>query len=129
MNQTQGQGWLKHADFILIDMLCLQLSFVLAHWLIVAVDNPYRIDIHRYLAAVLFFAQIAVILFGSGYNGILRRGNLKEAGSVFRYAVSILLVTVVFLFMIRQSATVSRLQLGWTLVIYLAVDYIARTLR
>lgn len=129
MNQTQGQGWLKHADFILIDILCLQLSFVLAHWLIVGVDNPYKIDIHRYLAAILFFAQIATILFGSNYKGILRRGYLKEAGSVLQYAVSILLVSVVFLFMIRQSATVSRLQLGWTLVIYLAVDYVARTLR
>lgn len=128
MNQTQGQGWLKHADFIILDILCLQLSFILAHWMLVAVENPYSIYIHRYLAAILFFAQLAVILFGFNYNGILRRGYLKEAGSVFQFTVCILLVSVVFLFMIRQSATVSRLHLGWTLVLYLILDFTARIL-
>jgi len=128
MNLKPGKGWLKHADFIILDILCLQLSFVLAHWLIMGVQNPYKIYSYRYLAAILFFAQMAVTLFGYNYKGILRRGYIKEAGSILQYAASILIVAVVFLFIIHESGTVSRLQFGWTLVIYVFLGYTARVL-
>ena len=128
MNLKPGKGWLKHADFIILDILCLQLSFVFAHWLIMGVQNPYKIYSYRYLAAILFFAQMAVILFGYNYKGILRRGYIKEAGSILQYATSILIVAVVFLFIIHESGTVSRLQFGWTLVIYVFLGYTARVL-
>lgn len=128
MNLKPGKGWLKHADFIILDILCLQLSFVLAHWLIIGVRNPYELYSYRYLAAILFFAQVVVTLFGYNYKGILRRGYIKEAGKILQYAISILIVAVVFLFLIHQSATVSRLQFGWTMIIYVILGYIARIL-
>ena len=128
MNLKPGKGWLKHADFIILDILCLQLSFVLAHWLIMGVRNPYEAYSYRYLAAILFFAQVVVTLFGYNYKGILRRGYIKEAGRILQYAISILIVAVVFLFLIHESATVSRLQFGWTMVIYIVLGYIARIL-
>lgn len=128
MNLKPGKGWLKHADFIILDILCLQLSFVLAHWLIMGVRNPYEVYSYRYLAAILFFAQVVVTLFGYNYKGILRRGYIKEAGRILQYAISILIVAVVFLFLIHESATVSRLQFGWTMVIYIVLGYIARIL-
>ena len=68
MNLKPGKGWLKHADFIILDILCLQLSFVLAHWLIMGVRNPYEVYSYRYLAAILFFAQVVVTLFGYNYK-------------------------------------------------------------
>lgn len=128
MNLKPGKGWLKHADFIILDILCLQLSFILAHWLIMGVQNPYKIGSYRYLAAIFFFAQMAVILFGYNYKGILRRGYIKEAGKIIQYSLSILVVAVVFLFLIHESATVSRLQVGWTLVIYVFLGFIVREL-
>ena len=128
MNLKRGKGWFKHIDFIIIDLLCMQLSFVLAHWLIMGIQNPYRLYSYRFLAVVLLLAQILIALLGYNYSGILRRGYIKEVSSVLRYAVFIWIITVTFLFLIHESATVSRLQLGWTLVIYVTIDYIARTL-
>ena len=129
MNLKRGKGWFKHIDFIIIDLLCMQLSFILAHWLIMGMQNPYKLDSYRYLAVVLLFVQSIVSLFGYNYSGILRRGYIKETNSVLRYAAGVLLITVTFLFLIHESGTVSRLQLGWTLVIYVIIDFIARTLR
>ncbi len=31
MYRKDSEGWLKHADFIILDMLCLQLAYVLAY--------------------------------------------------------------------------------------------------
>lgn len=129
MNLKTSKGWRKHADFIIIDILCLQLSFILAHWFIFGrIQNPYNLPSYRYLAIVMFFAQIAVILFGSNYSGILRRGYLKEFKAVLQNALGILIVAVVFLFLIKNSEIVSRLQFGCTLVIYLVLDYALREL-
>lgn len=31
MYRKDSEGWLKHADFIVLDLLCLQISFILAY--------------------------------------------------------------------------------------------------
>lgn len=128
MNLKKGKGWLKHADFIILDMISLQLSFIIAHWCIMGFQNPYKLYSYRYLAAVMFFAQIAVVLFGRNYSGILRRGYLKELYAVLQNAIGILIVTVVFLFLIHQASIVSRLQFGFTLVFYVVIGYCIRIL-
>ena len=33
MYKKSAKGWLKHWDFILLDIICLQLSFVVAYYL------------------------------------------------------------------------------------------------
>lgn len=33
MYQKENSSWVKHADFTICDMLCLQLAFVLAYWI------------------------------------------------------------------------------------------------
>ena len=64
MNQKPVKGLLKHADFIILDLIVLQLCFVLAHWIIIGVGNPYNNDVYRLLAVVLFMSQLFVTVFG-----------------------------------------------------------------
>ncbi len=117
---------LKHADFIMLDGVCLQLSYILAHLIIRGTANPYAFFSYRYLAFVLAFSQVVTILFTSNYNGILRRGYFREMVSVVTYAVNIAVVALIFLFVVHESTAVSRLQFGITLVIFIALDYLLR---
>lgn len=52
MNQKHLNGWLKHADFILIDLLNLQLSFTIAYWAIKDIGNPCAISSYAYLGKI-----------------------------------------------------------------------------
>ena len=99
MNQKPAKGWLKHADFILIDLICLQLCYAITYWCISGWGNPYHVFSYRYLAIVLIFGQLIAIVFFFFFYGIIRRGRLT---------------------------TISRLQLSVTLVLYIVVDYAAR---
>lgn len=128
MNQKPVKGLLKHVDFILLDLLMLQICFILAHWVIIDVENPYKYVAFRLLAVVLFMSQLFVTVFSSNYKGILKRGPLDELFKVITYTIYTFGVAVVFLFAIHQSATVSRLQTGITLVFFVPVAIIARTL-
>ena len=128
MNRKPVKGLLKHIDFILLDLIVLQLCFVLAHWAITGFDNPYDNQAFRLLAMVLFMSQIFVTVFTMTYKGIIRRGRLDELYSVIKYTVYVLAVALVFLFAIKQGSTVSRLQTGVTLSLFVPFDLIARTL-
>lgn len=62
MNQKPVKGLLKHADFIILDLIVLQMCFVLAHCIIIGVENPYDYQAFRILAVALFMSQIRRIV-------------------------------------------------------------------
>ena len=128
MNKKHLKGWLKHGDFILLDIFCLQLCFVLGYWLIHGYGNPYSNDAYQYQAFVLLLSQLIVILFANNYQGILRRKRFDEAMAVGKYMIEILVVELSYLFLVQHSSIVSRLQFGVTALLFLAVDYLFRCL-
>ena len=128
MNQKPVKGLLKHADFIILDLVVLQLCFVLAHWIIIGIENPYNYQTFRLLAVVLFMSQLFVTVFGQNYKGIIRRGRLDELFSVIKYTLYVLAVALVFLFVIHQAGAVSRLQTGVTLALFIPLSLLERTI-
>ena len=97
MNQKHLKGWLKHGDFILLDILCLQLCFMLGFWLVHGYGNPYRTDDYQLQAIVLVLSQLVVILFANNYSGILRRKRFDELLAVLQYILEILFVALLYL--------------------------------
>ena len=44
MNNRSAKGLVKHIDFVLLDLICLQVSFVIAYWIFHDLSNPYDND-------------------------------------------------------------------------------------
>lgn len=55
MYRKESEGWFKHIDFILIDMICLQVAFYLSYVLKGLGVNPYADLVYRNMAIVLEF--------------------------------------------------------------------------
>lgn len=128
MNRKHLKGWLKHGDFIVLDILCLQLCFILGFWLIRGFRNPYKIESYQFQAVVLIVSQLVVVLFANNYGGILRRKRFDELLAVIKYIIEIIVVALVYLFAVKSSATVSRLQFGFTSFLFVVLDYVFRQL-
>ena len=60
MYQKENSSWVKHADFTICDMLCLQLAFVLAYWIRNGIGQPYETELYRNVAVVMFLIQLMV---------------------------------------------------------------------
>ena len=84
MDGKRKKSNFKHIDFIILDIICLQASFVLSYWILHAGGNPYIIDSFRYQAGLLLLSQLIVILFTNGYSGILRRKKRRYRCCFFR---------------------------------------------
>ncbi|HAB93853.1 MAG TPA: sugar transferase [Lachnospiraceae bacterium] len=128
MHKKEIRGWLKHIDFIILDIVMLQICFVLSYWIWMGVENPYSYYLYRYQALLLAFCQILVILFTNSYKNILRRGAAEEFGAVLRFEVSFMLLDILFLFMVHQIYLISRKFTGIMVVMYLFASFFIRQL-
>lgn len=126
MNRKDYNGWLKHGDFILLDLLCMQLSIAIAFWVVHGFGNPYARTDYQYQTMVLIISQIVVIIFFDPYSGVLRRSKLEELFEVLKYMSLTMVIALVYLFMVKHSAIASRLQYGLTSVIFVVISFAAR---
>lgn len=128
MYKKQIKGWIKHGDFMILDMIAMQLCYVLAFFIVKGPFNPYRIVLYRYQAVLLFFCQVMMDLFTSSYKNILRRSRFREFVCVIQYAIGVLLIALAYLFLMHQTLMLSRLHWGITFVLYVFVSFALRLL-
>lgn len=64
MYRKDSEGWLKHGDFIVLDMICLQLAFILAYAFRGYGFNVYGDILYRNMAIFLGFADLGCIFTG-----------------------------------------------------------------
>ena len=128
MHKKEIRGWLKHIDFIVLDIVMLQICFVLSYWIWMGIENPYSYYLYRYQAMLLAVCQVLVILFTNSYKNILRRGAFEEFGAVLRFEISFMLLDILFLFMAHQIYLISRKFTGITVVMYLFASFFIRQL-
>ena len=128
MHKRELRGWLKHIDFIVLDLVMLQVCFVLSYWIWVGFENPYDTYLYRYQAILLALCQMLVILFTNSYKNILRRSRIEEFIATFRFEVSFMLLDILFLFMVHQIYLISRMFTGIMFIMYLFGSFFMRLL-
>ncbi len=126
MNKRAITGLIKHGDFIVLDLLCLQVSFLVSYWINVEFANPYAVYRYRFQALALFAGQLLVVLFSNNYHGILRRAWFDEVISVVSYTIEMFVIALVYLFAIHWISEASRLQFGVTAVVFAGLDLLLR---
>ncbi|MDO4459135.1 MAG: sugar transferase [Clostridia bacterium] len=83
MNQKRRVGWLKHYDFMLLDLLCMEFSLLLASFIrhgnlkVFTFWGPYR-----ELNIFIIGASLCYVLLLHGYKDVLKRGPLTELKDV-----------------------------------------------
>ena len=87
-------SWLKHLDFMVIDLISLLICFLLSYWMkfgdFTLSNNSSEVWI-RYLFLVLAL-NVIITLFVNPYSGILRRPFYMEIIRAFQLAVYNLLL-------------------------------------
>ena len=123
MYRKNVQGWMKHWDFILLDILCMNVAFVIACILRKGIYFPYsnRNDLH--LAVLLTAGDLIVMIMGQTMKNVLRRGWYREFACTVRHIAVVELVIIFYLFAIKESATYSRIVLVSFAVIYCLLSY------
>lgn len=109
-------SWMKHIDFILIDLLCIQMAFIAAYAVRFYLNTGkfafvYSTSGYRMICIFLAILHFCIVFFTNNYSGILRRGMLVEFKSVVIHNFFLLCGVFAYLVMLKLAGDVSRLTL------------------
>ena len=75
---VKKNSWVKHLDFILADLLCINLTLLIAYFLRNGVRNVYALKEYRTLLFAIMALHFCISFFSNTYSDILRRGYFQE---------------------------------------------------
>ena len=128
MYRKDNDGWLKHIDFIILDLTCLQLAYVLAFAISGYGFNPYASILYRNTAIFIEFADILVLLMSNTLKGVLKRGHYIEFMITLKHCLIVGGISILYLFLLQEGQNYSRLALILLVVIYTGLTYLVREL-
>lgn len=128
MYKKSAKGWLKHWDFMLLDMICLQVAFVVAYMIRHGANNPYSKPIYLNEAIALVLIQLVVSFLSENFKSVLKRGYYKEFVATVKQAFLVTLMSTFYLFMMQSGNMYSRITLLLTGILYCGVSYVIRLL-
>jgi len=91
MYKRDAKSWLKHLDFMILDIVILQLSFILSYILRHGLKNPYATPLYANMALFLFLCDLVIIFFTEPFRNILKRGYYVEFESIFQQTLFLVL--------------------------------------
>lgn len=129
MYKRESGGWLKHYDFLLLDMICLQIAFLLSFVVLGRGFNPYSHILYRKMALYLELADVVVVFFFDSFSGVLKKGYYRNFVSTVQHSAIVFALSVLYLFLSKEGQLYSRLSLVITFVLYIFITYAVRELR
>ena len=100
--------WVKHLDFMILDLLGFQIAYRLGYLFLLWYANYADKMFYSYQAWILFFIQVAVSLITLPYSSILQRSNDVELLNVIKTMAAVLTLDIIYLFIVKQTYIISR---------------------
>lgn len=101
MYKKSVQGWLKHLDFMILDVVCLWISFTLAFGMRHGSLNVFANSLYRDMMWSLALMDIVVIFFFDSLKNVLKRGFYREFTMTVKQTCLITLCSVFYLHLKR----------------------------
>ena len=121
MYRKNSKGWLKHIDFILLDMVCLQLAYLLAYFIKNGNVHLYNDFLYRNMAIIIELADLMVLLVFGTLKNVLKIGYYLEFVKTVKHVFIVGLLATLYLFTVQKGILFSRFILFLTLIIYLVL--------
>lgn len=128
MYKRSVKGWAKHLDFIVLDCLCLAVSFFFAYWIRHGFINPLENLLYRDMLMVILGINFVVILFLDTMKNVLKRGYWREMVATIWQGLLMFLCTTTYLFTTKNAEDYSRAAIYMMLAIYTVLTYLVHIL-
>ena len=122
MYERGVKGWLKHLDFIFLDMLSLALALFAAFSLRFSQAwGSYQTELYRELLVMLMLLDFTVCVMFNTMHDVLRRGMYREVLESVKHAAIVFAVMTVLLVALKISNSYSRIILYGTSALHMVL--------
>ncbi len=127
MYQRSRNNWIKHIDFMALDVLCFHIAYVISYCIRFPVAGlPYADRLYLELILAISVILILSSLILQNHSNILRRGWLKEFLKVVAFALTAFALTSLYMFSAHIAVEYSRLVLYYSFIAFILFDWLAR---
>ena len=129
MYRKRNKGWLKHLDFAVLDLLCMQLCLAAAYYgRHRELGRLYRDSVYQNVVLLLVVFEFLYLFFVDGYRDILKRGFYIEMVSTVKEVCLLELLLAFYLFTVKSGDDFSRTVLFMLGIYEFVVGYLVRIL-
>lgn len=97
MYRKNSNGWLKHWDFIILDLVALQLAYISSYVLRMGTSDLYHNGLYLNIGIIIILIDICTAFFTEPYHGIMRRGYFVEFKNVLKHVFIVSVLVIVYL--------------------------------
>lgn len=108
MYQRENSVWIKHLDFIILDVICMQIAYMVSFMLRHGLTFPYEDVRYRNIGIIIALVQVCASFFLELYKNILRRGYFQEFKSCVLSSTIVVMFVLAYLFVTKTSSIYSR---------------------
>lgn len=126
MYHRSAQGWFKHLDFMIIDMICLHMAFLFAYIIRQGISDPFLDFRYRNMLIVITLIEFMVLVFFNSFKNVLKRGYYQEFLASVRHVFLVIVFATFYLFAIQDGLAYSRIMIGLMAILFIALSYSSR---
>lgn len=119
-----NKGWLRHLDFIFIDVLAVILSLTIA--LIAKGSFFHDLSMLWPLYFLFPFIHVSLCILTDAYNGILQRGYMKEFTALLRLEFFLASIIIFFYYFMALRTDMPRMIIGLFFCFCFPLTYMLR---
>lgn len=128
MYRKKGRGWTKHIDFMLLDIVCIQIAFIVSYVLRFGMKSPYTDNDYRTLAVAFLLIDFFVEIVSDSFKNVLKRGYFDEFTATCKHVILVEVVTTFYLFTTQMGDIYSRASYYIMIPFYVVIAYVGRVI-
>ena len=128
MYSKETKKWHKYSEFVLLDIFCLHIAFVLGYIVRHGMVNPYANLDYLKLAAVYTLVDIQVLLVDGSLKNVHKCGFYKELAQTFWHVCYVTVLVSLYMFTVQDGDVYSRMVFYLVSVFYMVIAYVVRIL-
>ena len=119
MYRKNTNSWIKHLDFEILDIICLELAFYVSYWYRHRDTFLFFPEMYIKLGVLLAIFDLIAIFFFQGYKNILQRNRWQELIAVIKHVSIIELLLLLYEYVAKEAELFSRtvFLLSWGLAV------------
>lgn len=109
MYERKNLGWMKHLDFMFLDLVALTIAFWGSFYIRYQFGGIAESDAYRGLFGVEVVVYLIVAFVSQSHKEVVRRGYFDEAGAIIKLDVLVWTAMFLYLAFTKQTDTYSRI--------------------
>ena len=122
------RSWSQHQDFILLDVLCLELSFLMSVFLHYGNLSQLATRFYQLIMIFLLLVDIVTLVLSDAYHNVIRRNNWQELLGTLKQSVYMALCFALLIIMTQEHQILPNLIYIGTIALYCLLAFSMRIL-